>query len=175
LQQDMGRRIINGMKILWNSGGNRHQIQQQAISIYVFIYFPGPFLWFSGRSSWLYIQRSRVRFPALPVFLRSSGSWTGSNQPREDNWGYISRKLRLRSRKVRLTTVGFRCADHVTPLCAKVGTKFVDKRRSLGRYNSLVDYKPRSLFCFWSQLQDSNQCANGRFFVTVNATEECDI
>jgi hypothetical protein len=41
----------------------------------------------SGQSSWLQIQRSRVRFPALPDFLRSSGSGTGSTQPREDNWG----------------------------------------------------------------------------------------
>jgi hypothetical protein len=39
----------------------------------------------SGQSSWLQIQRSRVRFPALPAFLRSSGSGTGSTQPSEDN------------------------------------------------------------------------------------------
>ena len=31
------------------------------------------------------IQRSRVRFPALPDFLSSSGSGTGSTQPREVN------------------------------------------------------------------------------------------
>ena len=31
------------------------------------------------------IQRSRVRFPALPDFLSSSGSGTGSNQLREVN------------------------------------------------------------------------------------------
>jgi hypothetical protein len=43
-------------------------------------------LWSSGQSSWLQIQRSRVRFPALPDFL-SSGSGTGSTQPREENWG----------------------------------------------------------------------------------------
>jgi hypothetical protein len=42
-------------------------------------------LWSSGQSSWLQIQRSWVRFPALPVFLRSSGSGTGPTQPREDN------------------------------------------------------------------------------------------
>jgi hypothetical protein len=31
--------------------------------------------------------RSRVRLPVLPDFLRSSGSGTGSTQPREYNWG----------------------------------------------------------------------------------------
>ena len=44
-----------------------------------------PPLWFSGQSFWLQIQRSRVRFPALPDFLSSSGSGTGSTQPREFN------------------------------------------------------------------------------------------
>ena len=39
----------------------------------------------SGQSFWQQIQRSRVRFPALPYFLRSSGSGTGSTQPREVN------------------------------------------------------------------------------------------
>ena len=40
-------------------------------------------LWSSGQSFWLQIQRSRVRYPALPDFLSSSGSGTGSTQPRE--------------------------------------------------------------------------------------------
>ena len=44
-----------------------------------------PPLWSSGQSCWLQIQRSRVRFPALPDFLSSSGSGTGSTQPREVN------------------------------------------------------------------------------------------
>ena len=42
-------------------------------------------LWSSGQSFWLQIRRSRVRFPALPDFLSSSGSGTGSTQPREVN------------------------------------------------------------------------------------------
>jgi hypothetical protein len=44
-----------------------------------------PHLWSSGQSYWLQILRSRVRFPALPDFLRSNGSGTWSTQPREDN------------------------------------------------------------------------------------------
>jgi hypothetical protein len=38
-------------------------------------------LLFSLMSSWLLTQRSRVRFPALPNCLRSSGSGTESTQP----------------------------------------------------------------------------------------------
>jgi hypothetical protein len=34
----------------------------------------------------------QVRFPALPVFLRSSGSGMGSAQPHEHNWGGIWKK-----------------------------------------------------------------------------------
>ena len=45
----------------------------------------GPPLWPIGQSFWLQIQRSRVRSPALPDFLSSSGSGTGSTQPREVN------------------------------------------------------------------------------------------
>jgi hypothetical protein len=44
-----------------------------------------PPLWSSGQSSWLQIQRFRVRFPALSDFLRRNGSGKGSTQRREDN------------------------------------------------------------------------------------------
>ena len=42
-----------------------------------------PPLWSSGQGFWLQIQRSRVRFPALPDFLSGSGSGSGCTQPRE--------------------------------------------------------------------------------------------
>jgi hypothetical protein len=54
------------------------------VSINPLIYASGSPLWSSGQSSWLRIQRSRVRLPALPDFLRSSESVTGSTQPREE-------------------------------------------------------------------------------------------
>jgi hypothetical protein len=44
-----------------------------------------PLLWSSGQCSWLQIQRSWVRFPALPDFLRISRSGTGFTEPRESN------------------------------------------------------------------------------------------
>ena len=37
----------------------------------------------SDQCFWLQIQRSRVRSPALPDFVSSSGSGTGSTQPRQ--------------------------------------------------------------------------------------------
>jgi hypothetical protein len=44
-----------------------------------------PLLCSSDQSSWVQIQRCQVGFPALPDFLRSSGSGTGSTQPPENN------------------------------------------------------------------------------------------
>jgi hypothetical protein len=41
---------------------------------------------------------ARVRFPALPDFLTSSGSGTGSTQPREYNWGATWQKSCLENR-----------------------------------------------------------------------------
>ena len=48
----------------------------------------------SGQSFCLQIQRSRVRSPALPDFLSSSGSGTGSTQPREVKLrSYLNQKV----------------------------------------------------------------------------------
>jgi hypothetical protein len=44
-------------------------------------------LWSSGQSSWPQILGARVRIPALPDFMRSSGFGTVSTQLCEDNRG----------------------------------------------------------------------------------------
>jgi hypothetical protein len=74
-------------------------------------------------------------------FLRSSGSGTGSTQPHDDNWGAISRKWRLRSRKPKLTTVGEPLRwprDTLYPLKLAL-TSPTSGGRSVGRYSSLAD------------------------------------
>jgi hypothetical protein len=48
-------------------------------------------LWSSGQVPG-YSPEVPVRFPVLPDFLRSSGSSTGSTQPREYNWGATWKK-----------------------------------------------------------------------------------
>jgi hypothetical protein len=87
-----------------------------------------PPLWASGQSSWLQIQRSWVRFPALPDFLSSSLSGTGSTQE------LLERKSSgsdLESRKYG--------RGYPHSLFAKVGTNFADKRRSFGIVRSWIE------------------------------------
>jgi hypothetical protein len=51
----------------------------------VLIRINGPLLWSSGQEFLAADPEVLVRFPALPDFLRSSGSGTGFTQPREYN------------------------------------------------------------------------------------------
>jgi hypothetical protein len=71
-----------------------------------------PHLWFSGQSSWLQIQRSLGRFPALPDFLERDPLSLVSITEELLEW----KSSGSGSRKPRLTAVGIRFADHATPL-----------------------------------------------------------
>jgi hypothetical protein len=62
-----------------------------SFSLYVCIHEWSP-RWSSSQNSWLQTQESRVRFQTLSDFLRSSGSGTGSTQPREAKWGATRKK-----------------------------------------------------------------------------------
>jgi hypothetical protein len=50
-------------------------------------------------------------------------------------------------------------------ITAKVGTSFANKRRPLGRYSSLADYKPRSLV-FFSYSLSPTSCTEAMHTVT---------
>jgi hypothetical protein len=51
-----------------------------------------PLQWSSGQSSWLKIQRFEFDSRRYHIFLRTSGSRTGSTQPRGYNWGTTWKK-----------------------------------------------------------------------------------
>ena len=85
---DTGRGQANaiGAKLIsFYTGLLKHLIYKKQKQFVLLLSSNRPPLWSSGQSLWLQIQRSRVRFPALPDFLSSSGSGTGSTQPREVN------------------------------------------------------------------------------------------
>ena len=66
-----------------------------------------PPLWSSDQSFWLQIQRSRVRFPELSDFLSSSGSGTGSTQPREVKLrSYLNKKVAAAVQKTEINGRG---------------------------------------------------------------------
>jgi hypothetical protein len=73
-------------RILPTSGGRsvgivRFRIKGHGVRLFVLFATVLPPLLSSGQNFWLLTQRSRVRFSALPDFLSSSGSGTGSTQP----------------------------------------------------------------------------------------------
>jgi hypothetical protein len=64
-----------------------HRIIFLSFPSFLFLFLHLLPVWSRGQSSRLQIQWSRVRFPALSDFMISSGSGTGSTQPREYSWG----------------------------------------------------------------------------------------
>jgi hypothetical protein len=99
-----------------------------------------PPLWSSDQRFWLQIQRSRVRFPALLDFWQVGGLQRGPLSL------VITTEELLEKRssgsgleKPRLTALGIRWADHVTPSTRKKSALLRWQRRSLGRYSSLAD------------------------------------
>jgi hypothetical protein len=83
----------------------------------------------------------RVRFQALPDYLRSSGFGTVSTQLCEYNW-WVTWKKKYRS-SLEIREYGYRDLSHWPrgTLCPqKVGTNLADKRRSLGLYSSITDF-----------------------------------
>jgi hypothetical protein len=76
----------------------------------------GPPLWSSGQSLWLQIQRSRVRFPALVVWVVVGLERGPLSLVRSIEELLESKEIAAPRLENRLTAVGFRCADHVTPL-----------------------------------------------------------
>jgi hypothetical protein len=84
----------------------------------------------SGQSFWPQTQRPQVRFPALPDFLGSCGSETGSIQHREDKLrSYLNEKVAALVYKTKITEVGKRQAGHGTPFCPqKLALKFAEEQ-----------------------------------------------
>jgi hypothetical protein len=66
---------------------------------------------------------------------------------------YLKEKLATTVWKNKTTDVGNCCANHATPLSAKVGTNFVDTRRSLGQYSSLAQ---QEYVCIFLSLRKSS-------------------
>jgi hypothetical protein len=79
-----------------------------------------PPLWFSGQSSWLQIQRSRVRFPCFQIFWEVVGLEQGPLSLLSISEELFDWKSNgSGSKKQRLTAVGISCADHATPSIRK--------------------------------------------------------
>jgi hypothetical protein len=114
------------------------QSRQRYLSAFIVLCPP---LWSGGQSSWLQIQRSRVRFPALPHFVRSRGGGLKSSGSGTGPLSLVRIAEELVVRKssgsdLEKNEINGRWDQlrrpRDTALHAKVGSDFADKWRSIG-------------------------------------------
>jgi hypothetical protein len=98
-----------------------------------------PPLWFSGQSSWLKIQKSRVRFPTLPDYLWNSGPWKGPLSLMRTVEELLEWQVAAAAWKTEINNsrdlLRWPCNTFVA---LKAGTNFTEQWRPLGLYTSLL-------------------------------------
>jgi hypothetical protein len=97
-----------------------------------------------------YRSRGLGSIPGATRFSEKQSAWNGFHST---SWGYLRSYLKEIAAPVWKTKINGRGDSLRWPLdtlyLLKVRTNFADKRRSLGQYSSLADYRPRSFSLFF--------------------------